>query len=180
MRLFRGSGATWFAGVAGGLVVLLIGGLILHFSGSGEASTQHRPKRSAPSSAKRPRYGEFNLGIAYGMAPNEVLRRLGSPTERHAGCWLYRGKNGIIRGHYSSPYVAGYPVAYDDDAIKYCFSEGPVGGLAVTRIFAHTPAHTIRRWDSATQTFVKKHFSAQWGPILDFEKPPDWYLQQNS
>lgn len=179
MRL-RGSGATWLAGIVGGLAVLLIGGVILHSTGSGNASTQDRPKRSAPASSKRPSYGEFNLGIAYGMAPNEVLRRLGSPTSTHAGCWLYRGKNGIIRGHYSSPYVAGYPAAGYDDAIKYCFSEGPVGGMVVTQMFTHTPAHTIRRWDAATHTVVKRHFPAGWGPIPDFVKPPDWYLNQNS
>lgn len=177
--MVSGRRSTWVAGVCGGLTVLVVGGLIVHFTGAGKGST-HRPRHSAPSATKRPSYGEFNLGIAYGMTPNAVLRRLGSPTNKQADCWLYRGKNGVIRGHYSAPYVAGFPAAAYDDAIKYCFSEGPIGGMVVTQMFTHTPAHTIRRWDATTQTFVKKYFAAQWGPIFEFFKPPDWYLKQNS
>jgi hypothetical protein len=103
----------------------------------------------------------MNLGIAYGTTPKQVLREIGPPTKKHADCWLYRGHVGRIRGRYSGPYV---------DAMRFCFSEGPVGAKVMTQIFSHYATHTI----------TKKHFPAQWGSPLTLLKVPDWYLQEKS
>ena len=84
---------------------------------------------------------------------------------------MYGGRVGRIRGRYSGPYV---------DAMKFCFSEGPAGGKAVTRILSHTPIHTIVTWDPVTHTRSRKTFPAQWGGIVTLLKVPDWYLKQSS
>lgn len=155
--------------------MLVVSGLI-HYTGFGNSSTQDQGKPSVTSSgtslvSQRPRYGAMDLEIAYGSTPQQVLRQLGSPTKREANCWLYRGRIGEIRRRYS-PY---------NDAMKFCFSEGPAGGRAVMQIFGHYPTRTIVKKDPLTHTIIsKKTFPAHWGHPLWLMKVPDWYLQQNN
>lgn len=157
-------------------MVLVIGGLIHYATGFGNSSTRHQAKPSVASSGtsptnQRPRYGAMDLEIAYGSTPQQVVRQLGSPTKKEANCWLYRGHIGEIRGRYS-PY---------NDAIKFCFSEGPAGGKAVMQIFGHYPTYTVVKKDPLTHIIVsKKTFPAHWGHPLWLMKVPDWYLQQNN
>lgn len=163
---------TWLAAIIGWLLVA--GGVIHYATGFGNASTPHRPRTASPT-RRQPLglgYGERNLGIAYGTTPKQVLQQLGSPTKKHAGCWLYRGQVGKIRGRHSGSYV---------DAMKFCLSEGSAGGWAVTQIFSYYVKHTIVKRDPVTHRISSKRtFPARWGPPLTFMKVPDWYLQQNS
>lgn len=155
----------------------MVAGLILYVTGAGKSSKQHQTRSfvagSGTSAANQPdRYGAFDLGIVYGSTPKQVLSRLGSPTKEQAHCWLYRGRVGSIRGHYPGPYV---------DAMKFCFSEGPAGGTAVTRILNHLPIHSIIKRDPVTNQIISKQtFPAQWGISMAREMVPDWYLEQNS
>lgn len=171
------SRSAWVAGICGGLVVLVVGGLIVHLTRTAGSSTKLAPKASvkAPRAlgSQRPRYGEFNLGIAYGTAPKQVLRELGSPSRKQGNCWVYRGRVGSIRGRYSGSFFV--------DAKRFCFSEGPAGGRAVTQVFDHYAKHTIVKRDPVTHKITsKKTYPAEWGFPLRIEEVPSWYLQQNS
>jgi hypothetical protein len=163
---------AWLAGIAGGLLVLA--GVIHYATGFGNSATKHRQASLTAYSSvqqQRLRYGEMNLGIAYGTTPKQVLRQIGSPTKKQANCWLYRGFGNVIGGRYSGGGI---------DAMKFCFSEGGAGNRVVTRIFNHTPAHTIIKKNPDTHKITKKHFEAQWGPAFILRKPPDWWVEENS
>jgi hypothetical protein len=170
----RGSNAriirrVWLAGIAVGLLV--VAGLIRYAAGTGHSSTKQSITRSSSAQQQRLRYGQFNLGIAYGSTRKQVLRQIGSPTAKQGDCWLYRGHVGRIRGRYSGPYV---------DAMRFCFSDGPAGGQAVTQIFSHSPIHTIIKKDPVTHSISKKTFQARWDIPIDIAPVPDWYLQEGS
>lgn len=124
-----------------------------------------------PSGPQPPGYGQWNLGIAYGTTPAQVLRQLGTPAATEASCWLYRGRVGRIRGRLSGLYV---------DAMKFCFGEGSGGGKAVTQIASHMVAHTIVSRNPVTHRIVKKSFPARWAPPIALAMVPGWYVQQNS
>jgi hypothetical protein len=159
---------AWLAGIVGGLLV--IAGLIHYVTGIGNSATQHQPRASVTGSGisspqqQQRDYGAMDLGIPYGATPKQVLRQLGSPTTKQADCWLYRGPE-KLHGPYLSPYV---------DAMKFCFAEGPAGGKAVSDIYNHTVAHTIKWHDE------KRRYPAQWSRPIALAKVPDWYLQENS
>jgi hypothetical protein len=164
--------SAWLAAMVGALVVA--GGVVHYATGSGKSSAPHRT-RTGPTPKRPPiglGYGQRNLGIAYGSTPAEVRRQLGSPVQQRAGCWLYRGRVGRIRGRWSGSYV---------DAMKFCFAEGPVGSQVVTQILSHSPRHTIVKRNPSTHKIVwKRTFPAQWDPPITIAEVPSWYLQQNS
>jgi hypothetical protein len=160
---------AWLAGIVAGL--LAVAGVIHYATGTGNSSTKESITRSSSAQQQRLGYGQFNLGIAYGSTPTQVLRQIGSPTAKQADCWLYRGHVGRIRGRYSGPYV---------DAMRFCFSDGPAGGQAVTQIFSHSPIHTIIKKDPVTHSISKKTFQARWDIPIDIAPVPDWYLQEGS
>jgi hypothetical protein len=162
--------STWAAGIAGGLVVLAVGGVIHYATASGSSSPQQQRQTLVPPHHRRG-YGELLLGVPYGTARKQVLRQLGPPTKQQASCWIYRGRVGRIRGRYSDS---------DVDAMKFCFSEGPAGGKAVTQIFSHYAAHTIVRTDPVTHAVTKTSYAAQWGLPLAIEPVPAWYVQQST
>ena len=163
----------WLAAMVVGALVVA-GGVVHYATGSGKPSAP--PRTRIVPAPKRPPiglgYGQRNLGIAYGSAPAEVRRQLGPPVQQRAGCWLYRGRVGRIRGRWSGSYV---------DAMKFCFSEGPVGSQVVTQILSHSPRHTIVRRDPYTHKIVSKRtWPAQWGPAITIAEVPAWYVEQNS
>lgn len=166
------SRVIWIAAFVGALVAA---GAVGHYApGSGKSKTAHRT-RTAPRPARPPiglGYGQRNLGIAYGSTSADVLRQIGSPVSKQEGCWLYRGRVGRIRGRWSGSYV---------DAMKFCFSEGPAGNQVVTRIWSHSPRHTIVRRNPFTHKIVsKKTWPAQWDPPITIAEVPPWYVQQNA
>jgi hypothetical protein len=159
---------AWLAGITGGMFVVAC---VAHYAaGIGNSSTRHRPQfsltRNSSAQPQQRRYGEFNLGIAYGTAPKQVLRQLGSPTKKQADCWLYRGHVGKIRGRYPGPYV---------DAVKFCFAEGaPSGGRIVAQILSHRVSHSV------THSRSRRTIPAFWGWPTNRGAVPDWYLHENS
>jgi hypothetical protein len=162
---------AWLVGMIG--AVLVGAGLMHYVSGIGSSPT-HQPPVSASRnpSAERPiPLGQINLGIAYGTTQEQMLRQLGSPTTKRANCWLYRGQIGTIRGRYSGPYV---------DALKFCFSDGPAGGKAVTQILSHRSAHSVAKTNLVTGAISKHRVAAFWGWPIDRTSVPDWYVQENS
>jgi len=155
-------------GAAAGLLV--VAGLVGHLLGHGKASAPVSPRPRERRSAALP-LGELSLGVAFGATPEQVVRRLGAPTTRDGSCWVYRGRAGAVRGRVSGPYV---------DALKFCFSPGPLGRNVVTQIYSHTVAHTIVETDPMSHTVFKRRFPARWGYTVAIAKVPSWYVQESS
>jgi hypothetical protein len=169
---------VWLAAILGGFVVAGVVIYVATRSGNSSAQHQQTSRAGAASSVKkqaRNHYGTWNLGIAYGWTPKQVLRQIGAPVKKQANCWLYRGqvRGGIgnIRGRFSGLYV---------DAIKFCFGEGPAGGEAMTQIRSHYAAHTIFKKDATGHVVSKRFYSAEWNGPVTLMKVPDWYLQETS
>jgi len=118
--------------------VVVIGGVVYHATHAGSHPTK-QVNDDLP-------LGENNLGVAYGARPEQVLRRLGHPNRKQAGCWIYDAPDGKVNGHAT---LQGAGV----DAMKYCFAEGATGGLVVTRI----------EWHYKASTYHKVHYPAAWG-----------------
>ena len=95
---------AWLVGI--GVCVIAVGGVIYHLSDS--AGHPH------PSNQQET-IGRMNLGIPYGASPTQVLRRLGEPTKKHAGCWVYGAHAGAVQGIFAGKWI---------DAVKFCFVEG--------------------------------------------------------
>lgn len=113
----------------------------------------------------------MNLGVAFGSTRAQVLARLGQPTEKRPGCWIYQGRK-TIPGSYRSVYI---------DGVEFCFSAGPLGGEVMTMVLNHSPKHTIVKRSPITHAIISKRtYAAEWTPMFTFLRPPDWYFQQNS
>jgi hypothetical protein len=167
------SGLAWAAGIAGALLVA--GGVAHRVAGHRNSPMLHAAVGpiavTVESTPRHGAYGENDLGIPYGTAASHVLRELGPPTAKQGSCWIYRGRIGRIRGRSSDSFV---------DAMKFCLSEGPAGGMAVTQVFDHYVAHIIVRTDPVTHRVEKRTYPALWGHPVVLMKVPDWYVQESS
>jgi hypothetical protein len=91
----------------------------------------------------------------------QLRRRLGTPTTKHANCWVYGGK------HIPSSYRAIHI-----DATKFCFSAGGAGNQVVAEIFNHSPAHMIVERDPVTHAVTgRRRFPAVWLPAITLMNP---------
>ena len=121
----------------------VVGGAMIHFFGSAN-TTSLKVAASEPQQAS----GEVSGGIPFGASSEQVVQTLGSPTRKHAGCWVYSVNTHRINGEYLGKFV---------DGVKFCFSDGPAGGKAVSTIYNHLIAHP---------TPADKHFAGGWEPAL--------------
>ncbi len=137
---------AWFAGT---VVVLAAVGTALHYSIGSDDSV----RATVSTSTRTLDLGAQNGRIAYGANPKDVLTTLGSPTSRHAGCWLYKAKAHTINGEYLGDVV---------DGLRYCFGTGPVGGKVVTAISEHVVAHRLPN---------KQWYPGGWGMMILLETP---------
>ncbi len=111
-----------------------------------------RPTGSASSRARkdaRPPLGEHNLGIVYGATPDQVRRRLASPDEKRAGCWIYDAPRGTVNG------IATFQGV---DGMKYCFLNGVVSDI---------------QWHFETYTWKNQPVPAHWGEPENFQSTLD-------
>jgi hypothetical protein len=127
------------ARLAATLAVLAVAGAAAyHFAGPTSSN--------ASRAAARYRIGAQNAGIPYGATPQQVLRRLGAPARKQAGCWLYRANH--------NNEIHGVDVGRAVDAMRFCFSN-----RVVSFIYSHYVAVTIH----------KRHLPAMWGPPINIE-----------
>ena len=113
------------------IVVVVAAGAVRHFTHS-----------SGNSSADKIKIGTENLGISFGDTPKQVVRRLGQPSQKQAGCWIYRAPGGKVNGIFASSLT---------DAVRFCFASG-----IVSDIKDHDVAHVIG----------KRHIPAEWSPPI--------------
>jgi hypothetical protein len=83
------------------VVVAVVAVVIYDTKGSGS----HTPVRQDAA-------GSMNLGLVAGESQRGVLRRLGPPSSKREGCWIYRTTAGNFRGTYVGRYI---------DAVRFCF-----------------------------------------------------------
>ncbi len=122
---------VWIVGLAL-LVAIVAGAALRHFTASaGHSGAKNKFK-----------IGTMNLGVSFGFTTKQVQRRLGRPSEKRAGCWIYRAQDGKVNGIFASSLT---------DAVRFCFSSG-----IVSDIKDHDVAHVIGT----------RHIPAGWGPPL--------------
>ncbi len=109
----------------GAVAAVAVGGGAFHFVGSHGSSGSRTP--SAPAENQ-------SVGVSYGDSSPRVLARVGAPTKRKSGCWIYDAKAHTVNGAYLGEFA---------DGVRYCFGEGPAGGTAVTAIEVHLIPHTL-------------------------------------
>lgn len=161
---------AWFGFATTLLMIVVVG--VVHFAASrGSSSAGDRTTKRTSGTTATPglrQFGQMTLGIAYGTSPRQLLREMGAPNRKQDGCWLYRGsvsgQIGTIRGRYSGPYV---------DAVKFCFSAGPVGGKVMAKIMSHYAAHSIYKRNAATDALEGKFYAGFWAPPVTFRQVPD-------
>lgn len=129
---------AWLAGVAIGLAVLA--GVVRHFTHSSRPLVTKNEKVSLGTPE--------NLGVPFGTSAAQLVRRLGQPSEKKSGCWIYDVKNGAEE--------IGDGFGQWIDKVKYCFAEGATGGQAVAHVSSHMVAHKVG----------KKHYAAGWSYIV--------------
>ncbi len=74
-----------------------------------------------------------SVGIAYGDSSEQVMAKVGSPTQKQGACWIYNAKAHTVHGAYLGEFA---------DGVRYCFGDGPAGDKAVTAIQVHVIPHT--------------------------------------
>ena len=127
----------WILGAV--VAVAIAGGVINHLTTSSSPAPKNATERlGAPE----------DLGIPIRASAAEVVRRLGEPSKKQSGCWIYAVKDGAK--------TIGDGFGQWIDKVKYCFAEGPTGGKAVAHMSSHMMAHTVG----------KKHFPAGWSYIV--------------
>lgn len=66
--------------------------------------------------------------MAYGDTTKQVLAKLGVPTSKQSGCWIYDAPSHTLNRMYLGKVI---------DGAKFCFADGPAGGTVVSTIYVH-------------------------------------------
>jgi hypothetical protein len=66
--------------------------------------------------------------VAYGDTAEQVLAKLGAPTKKQSACWIYDAPGHTLNGEFLGKVI---------DGAKFCFADGPAGGMAISTIYEH-------------------------------------------